>query len=285
MQDRNLLSACLLVLGLACSAESRSLDVNGLIFSSDLDPTLFPCRSWICNDETTKCTTHEEYFQYVIYGAQCNSGFQQRQPIDTPSIAVQDTCTVVNGECEFTTTQAPECVQSCEGFGHWCTTLEEYIADPVELAARCPTDFPVHKDVCIPQNGECEWHNPCVGYRGPCHSGYLCGTQAEYAEYLASALPPCAPPPFPPVPTTPPPGECIYTEEGCQWSECRSWLAPCGTSWICGTDYEYQISHYFPGRCHYDPLFVTPEEPGTCEYNVELGKCDFTKMLRRPTPQ
>jgi hypothetical protein len=157
----------------------------------------------------------------VIYGAQCNSGFQQRQPIDTPSIAVQDTCTVVNGECEFTTTQAPECVQSCEGFGHWCTTLEEYIADPVELAARCPTDFPVHKDVCIPQNGECEWHNPCVGYRGPCHSGYLCGTQAEYAEYLASALPPCAPPPFPPVPTTPPPGECIYTEEGCQWSgEC-----------------------------------------------------------------
>jgi hypothetical protein len=278
-QWKGLLSACILTVGLLKLAESLSIDANSLVFSDDLGSEFLPCRSWIqvCEEgePTPRCTTHEEYAQ-----------FQQQQLVVAQAV-FPGKCAMVNGRCSFSQTQ-PSCVQSCRYFGHECTTIDHFFADPVTPRQSCPPEFPSSSDVCIPEDGGCAFRNPCVLFQGHCGGEYMCGSLADYALFLTSALPPCAPPPpdplslnprVPRVPRPPPPGECLYQDGQCKWSECRTWLSACGISWNCGTAYEYELSRYYPRpRCAYDPTALAPVDPGRCEYNVELGECAFSEV-------
>ncbi|CAI8033421.1 hypothetical protein GBAR_LOCUS18852, partial [Geodia barretti] len=113
---------------------------------------------------------------------------------------------------------------SCRYFGHECSTIDHFFADPVTPRQSCPPGFPSSSDVCIPEDGGCAFRNPCVLFQGHCGGEYTCGSLADYAIFLTSALPPCAPPaplslnPVPRVPRPSPPGECIYQDGQCKWS-------------------------------------------------------------------
>ena len=122
---------------------------------------------------------------------------------------------MVNGRCSFSQTQ-PSCVQSCRSFGHECTTIDHFLADPVTPRQSCHPGFPLSSDVCIPEDGGCAFRNPCVLFQGHCGGEYTCGSLADYAIFLTSALPPCAPPPpdllsLNPVPRVPHHPENAFT--------------------------------------------------------------------------
>ena len=60
-------------------------------------------------------------------------------------------------------------------------------------------------------------------------------------------------------------------------SECRAWLDHCRTSWRCGSEYDFQVFNSLPAPpcANPGPFFVPPSQPGVCQYNLTLGRCDF----------
>ena len=168
-----------------------------------------------------RCTTHEE-FEFAQF--RCPQQ-QQQQRLVVAQAVFPGKCAMVNGRCSFSQTQ-PSCVQSCRYFGHECTTIDHFFADAVTPRQSCPPEFPSSSDVCIPEDGGCAFRNPCVIFQGHCGGEYMCGSLADYALFLTSALPPCAPPPpdplslnpVPRVPRPSPPGECLYQDGQCKWS-------------------------------------------------------------------
>ena len=61
------------------------------------------------------------------------------------------------------------------------------------------------------------------------------------------------------------------------FSECRSWLGHCQTSWNCGTEYDFQVFQTLPVPlcANPGPDFRPPVEPGVCEYDIKQGACAF----------
>ena len=66
---------------------------------------------------------------------------------------------------------------------------------------------------------------------------------------------------------------CIFTIS----IDCTAWLDWCQTYWLCGTEYDEDVYRAGPPPpCPAPPPgYRPPPQPGTCQFNVSAGQCQF----------
>ena len=118
-----------------------------------------------CGDMPYRCTSHDEYQQFVM-------GPQLRCPVyeNSTSLLPPGQCVLSNNTCQFSS-DAPTCatwISYCS-LPYQCGTQEELDSLPT-AQTNCPLmlDIPPPDMTCEPIDGQCQWYNPCRKWRQHC---------------------------------------------------------------------------------------------------------------------
>lgn len=162
-----------------------------------------------------------------------------------------------------------------------CNTEENYQRSRTGPQPGCPVTFPPAPssvEDCLLINGSCQFVSNssvsgCRTWLPECEVHYRCGSEEDYANFLAQEPETCSS-----TGDVPPPNAiCIPLEGFCQWyNPCRSWQPHCSSTNRCGTLSEYWAFVYgpIPWCLPFDP---PPDPPGECI--VQNETCVWSSKL------